>query len=325
MRLGSALAFTALAGGVENYAEATGSKGLQKAAGAMQNIGMGAATGALVGGPVGALIGGGIGALNSAFAELADRARESAEALADQAVRVKSGRRFDIDMKDFEQQRQDKEMLKKQTTGTAAERSEAIAYFRTQLDNTKKKYENVRANMEKSGIAAEGGLEAYEKKTLKLMELRGKDDAEVKQRQETADIYKDQAYWLQKHSARIEQLEGIVPKAPKARELATSRFGLDPKENPKEYSEIKDWTRYGAMGGARGAAAAQQAELFKEALSNLKAPDMSAVNSLASQGFMIGNGFGDEAMLDETNKYLNEIAHLTREIKDKETEAAVYS
>ena len=67
MRLGSALAFTALAGGVENYAEATGSKGLQKAAGAMQNIGMGAATGALVGGPVGALIGGGIGALNTAF------------------------------------------------------------------------------------------------------------------------------------------------------------------------------------------------------------------------------------------------------------------
>ena len=115
---------------------------------------MGAAAGGLVGGPVGALIGGGIGALNSAFAELADRARESADALADQAARVKSGRRFDIDMKDFEQQRQDKEMLKKQTAGTAAEKSEAMTYFRTQLDDTKKKYENVRANMEKSGIAA---------------------------------------------------------------------------------------------------------------------------------------------------------------------------
>lgn len=126
---------------------------------------MGAAAGGLVGGPVGALIGGGIGALNSAFAELADRARETADALADQAARVKSGRRFDIDMKDFEQQRQDKEMLKKQATGTAAEKSEAMAYFRTQLDETKKKYENVRANMEKSGIAAEGGVEAYEKRT----------------------------------------------------------------------------------------------------------------------------------------------------------------
>lgn len=79
------------------------------------------------------------------------------------------------------------------------------------------------------------------------------------------------------------------------------------------------------MGGARGMAAAQQAELFKEALANLKAPDMTPINSLASQGFMIGNGFGDETMLDETNKYLNEIAHLTREIKDKEGEAAIYS
>lgn len=282
---------------------------------------MGTATGALVGGPVGALIGGGIGALNSAFEELADRARDAAEALEGQAGRVKTGRRFDIQMKDFEQQRQDKEMLKKKTTGTAAERSQAMTYFRTQLDDTKKKYENVRANMEKTGVAAEGGLEAYETKTLELMKLRGEDDAEVKQRQKTADVYKDQAYWLQKHSARIEQLEGIVPKAPKARELATSRFGLVPGDHP----EIKDWTRYGAMGGIRGLAAAQQAELFKEALANLKAPDMTPINSLASQGFMIGNGLGDEAMLDETNKYLNEIAHLTREIKDKEGEAAIYS
>lgn len=86
-------------------------------------------------------------------------------------------------MKDFEQQRQDKEMLKKQTSGTAAEKAEAGEYFRKQLDETKKKYDSVRANMEKSGIAAEGGVEAYERKTKKLLELRGKDDAEVKQRQ----------------------------------------------------------------------------------------------------------------------------------------------
>lgn len=129
---------------------------------------------------------------------------------------------------------------------------------------------------------------------------------------------------------RIDKLEGIVdaqkPKA--AKELATSRFGLvGGKGTLSELilSKTKDFTRYGAMGGARGSAAAQQAELFKEALSNLKAPDMTPVNSLASQGFMIGNGLGDEALLDETNKYLNEIAHLTREIKNKETEAAVYS
>ena len=247
MRLGAALAFTALAGGIGNYAEATGNVGLQKGASLVENIGMGAATGGLVGGPIGALIGGGIGALNSAFAELADRARESANALAEQEARVKSGRRFDIDMKDFEQARQDKEMLKKQANGTAAEKSEAMTYFKTQLDDTKKKYENVRANMEKTGIAAEGGVEAYEKRTKKLLELRGQDDAEVKQRQETVNVYKDQAYWLRKHSARIEQLEGIVPKAAPARGFATSRFGLVPEDHP----EIKDWTRYGAQGPMR--------------------------------------------------------------------------
>lgn len=191
LKMGAGLAFGTIAGGVENYAEATGQTGLKKGANLVKNVGMGAAMGAMTPVPGGALIGATIGALNSAFEELADRARDAAEALEGQAGRVKSGRRFDIQMKDFEQQRQDKEMMKKQTSGTAAERSEAMAYFRTQLDDTKKKYENVRANMEKSGIAAEGGLEAYEKKTLKLMELRGKDDEEVKQRQKTADIYKD--------------------------------------------------------------------------------------------------------------------------------------
>lgn len=45
--------------------------------------------------------------------------------------------------------------------------------------------------MEKTGVAAEGGVEAYEKRTKELLELRGKDDAEVKQRQKTADLYKD--------------------------------------------------------------------------------------------------------------------------------------
>ena len=110
--------------------------------------------------------------------------------------------------------------------------------------------------------------------------------------------------------------------------MATSKFGLAGGKGTLSeliLSKTKDFTVYGAMGGARGQAAAQQAELFKEALANLKAPDMTPVNSLASQGFMVGNGLGDEALLDETNKYLNEIAHLTREIKNKETEAAVYS
>ena len=73
----------------------------------MKNIGYGAAAGAMVGGPIGAVIGGSVGALNAAFEELAGRARDAAEALEGQAARVRSGRRFDIEMKDFEQQRQD--------------------------------------------------------------------------------------------------------------------------------------------------------------------------------------------------------------------------
>ena len=82
-------------------------------------------------------------------------------------------------------------MLKKLTSGTSAERTEAGNYFRKQLDESKKKYDSVRANMEKTGVAAEGGVEAYEKRTKELLELKGKDDAEVKQRQKTADLYKD--------------------------------------------------------------------------------------------------------------------------------------
>lgn len=191
LRMGAGLAFGTIAGGVENYAQATGNQGLATGAGFVKNIGYGAAAGAMVGGPIGAAIGGSVGALNAAFEELARRARDTADALEGQAARVRSGRRFDIELKDFEQQRQDKEMLKKQTSGKAAERTEAGNYFRKQLDEAKKKYDNVRANMEKTGVAAEGGVEAYEKQTQKLLELRGKDDEEVKQRQKTADIYKD--------------------------------------------------------------------------------------------------------------------------------------
>lgn len=69
--------------------------------------------------------------------------------------------------------------------------------------------------------------------------------------------------------------------------------------------------------------AAEQAASLKEALEALKAPDLTNVNSLASQGYMISQA-DDEARLEEANKYLADLVRLTREIKDKETEAAVY-
>ena len=56
---------------------------------------------------------------------------------------------------------------------------------------------------------------------------------------------------------------------------------------------------------------------MQETLNGLKAPDMQQVNSLASQGFMISQS-DDSRRLDETNKYLRDIASLTRQIKDKE-------
>ena len=62
---------------------------------------------------------------------------------------------------------------------------------------------------------------------------------------------------------------------------------------------------------------------MKETLNNLKAPDMANVNSLASQGFMV-SAADDEARLDEANKYLADLVNLTRQIKDKENEAAFY-
>lgn len=62
---------------------------------------------------------------------------------------------------------------------------------------------------------------------------------------------------------------------------------------------------------------------MREALKNLKAPDMANVNSLASQGFMI-SAADDEERLDEANKHLADLVNLTRQIKDKENEAAVY-
>lgn len=65
------------------------------------------------------------------------------------------------------------------------------------------------------------------------------------------------------------------------------------------------------MGGVRGLAAAEQAKSLREALSNLKAPDMANVNSLASQGLMI-SAADDEARLDEANKHLTDLVNLTR-------------
>ena len=101
LRMGAGLAFGTIAGGVENYAQATGNQGLATGAGFVKNIGYGAAAGALMGGPIGAVIGGSVGALNAAFEELSKRADEAAAALGEQQKRIFSGQKVDNALADI--------------------------------------------------------------------------------------------------------------------------------------------------------------------------------------------------------------------------------
>lgn len=101
LRMGAGLAFGTIAGGVENYAQATGNQGLATGAGFVKNIGLGAAMGAMSPIPGGTLIGAAVGALNAAFEELARRAKEAASALSEQHQRVFSGQKVDNALADM--------------------------------------------------------------------------------------------------------------------------------------------------------------------------------------------------------------------------------
>lgn len=292
LRMGAGLAFGAIAGGVGNYAQATGNQGLATGAGFVQNIGYGAATGALVGGPIGAVIGGATGALTAAFDELARRAREAASALAEQHKRIFSGQSVDNALADMFRGQKDRQALEK------GDRS----YFQQQLKSEQELYKKTTESLAKEvGVGGEGlerfNLREYEKETERLMKLRGQDDSEVKRRQNVATLYTANASVLQKSDARIAELERVL-----------KSLGPAPRS---------------PLNKRRADVAAEQAASLKEALEALRAPDMANVNSLASQGFMISQA-DDEARLEEANKYLADLVRLTREIKDKETEAAVY-
>ena len=98
-------------------------------------------------------------------------------------------------------------------------------------------------------------------------------------------------------------------------------FGVK-HEQEEKYSEAEWWKVVQGKTIAQGKAESSKDALaqLQETLSGMKAPDMQPVNSLASQGFMVSQA-ADEEMLDETNKYLRDIASLTRQIKDKESVA----
>lgn len=82
------LAFGVVAGGAQQYFEATGQENSARIAGFASNIGMGAAMGGIMGGPVGAGIGAAAGLLTSAFEELTKSAKEAATALEEQKKAV---------------------------------------------------------------------------------------------------------------------------------------------------------------------------------------------------------------------------------------------
>ena len=184
LRMGAGLAFGTIAGGVENYAQATGNQGLATGAGFVKNIGYGAAAGALMGGPIGAVIGGSVGALNAAFDELARRAREAASALDEQHKRIFSGQKVDNALADMFRSQKDRQALDK------GDRK----YFEQQLKSEQDLYKKTTTSLEKEvGVGGEGlerfNLREYEKETERLMKLRGQDDTEVKRRQNVATLY----------------------------------------------------------------------------------------------------------------------------------------
>lgn len=288
----SQLAFGVVAGGAADYFEATGNKTAAKAAGLVSNVGMSAAMGGMMGGPVGAGIGAVTGLLTSAFEELARRAREAAAALDEQHRRIFSGQNVDNALADMFRGQKDRQALEKNDR----------SYFEAELKKEQALYNKTTEALGKEvGLGGEGrerfNLREYEKETERLMKLRGQDDAEVKRRQNVATLYTANAAVLQKSDSRIAELERVL-----------KSFGTAPRS---------------PLNKARADAASEQAANMKDILSGLKAPDMANVNSLASQGFMVSTA-DDEARLEETNKYLRDIANLTRQIKDKETEAATY-
>ena len=173
-----------------------------------------------------------------------------------------------------------------------------------------------------------------------MMKVRGADDAEVKRRQNVEKLYAANADVLMEAGQRRDEMkqamEQIRPLGKQIKDwFDPETIGVKSKshyydefgvrhDKEEKYTDQEWWSIVQGKTIAQGRQGAAQSALeqLQDTLAGLKAPSMDQMNSLASQGFMIGNGSGDETMLDETNKYLNEIAHLTREIKDKEAVAS---
>ena len=276
--------------GAASYAEATGNtkiaKGLQTGSNVLMGGASGAAIGSMIAPGIGTTVGAVIGAvssgLKSAFDNLAESARDAAAALEKQRSSMFSGQQIDVGMYKFMQGQTDKAALKKKD----------VAYFQQRLTDAQELNERQRKSLESEvgldlgkGKRAEFNLREYEKETLAMMQ-RGisKDDPEVIRRKNVAKVYAANAKGFQESTVDIDNLRNILEEFKKADTLKGLNEDLDK---------------------------------LQQAFSEIKAPSMDQVNSLASQGFMI-DASDDQARYEAQIDYLKQIADLTREIKDKQ-------
>lgn len=276
--------------GAASYAEATGNTGLAKGISAGSNILMGGASGAAIGSMiapgVGTVVGAAIGVvssgLKSAFDSLAESARDAAAALEKQKSSMFSGQQIDVGMYKFMQGQTDKAALKKKD----------VAYFQQRLADAQELNERQRKALEQEvgldlgkGKRAQFNLREYEKETLDMMKRGVKeDDPEVIRRKNVARLYAANAKGFQESTADIDNLRSVLEEFRKADILKGLNSDLDK---------------------------------LQQAFSDMKAPSMDQVNSLASQGFMI-DASDDQSRYEAEIEYLKQIADLTREIKDKQ-------
>lgn len=281
------MAFGVVAGGAQNYFEATGNQGAATAAGFASNIGMGAAMGGMMGGPVGAVIGVAAGTLTSAFEELTRRAKEAASALEQQGKAVLQGQQVDNKLYDYFQSKNDQKAMEKND----------YAYFQKQFKEADDKYKRTEAKLkDEVGLGGEGierfNLREYAKQTQELMKARGADDAEVKRRQKVEQLYAANADVLMEAGQRRDEMkqamEQIRPLGKqikdwfdpetigvKSRSHYYDEFGVR-HDKEEKYSDQEWWSIVQGKTIAQGKQGAAQSALeqLQESLAGLKAPSM---------------------------------------------------
>lgn len=307
IRLGAGIVM----GGLSEYAAATGNEGMSKGLSFGSNVATYAGMGMMFG-PQGAAMGAIFGAAKSGLDMLTESAKNAASALDQQASRVSGAAGTDKSVYGFFRGLNDEKALKDKDVG----------YFKQQLESANTRYDVAQKYLKGSGIGIEeGALEAYEKETLTMEQIKqGKfkpktiDDMKllqryggmseeklastIKVRNETADEYKRIAGDISGYKGRVDEVQKIIEE-------------LKKPDTSKEKARQESIT--------------SRIETLQDKLSNMQAPGLENVNSLASQGFMISQS-DDEARLEESNSYLRDIASITREIKnlEKEKETSTY-